>query len=157
MVDTLVLGTSGEIRGSSSLPWGTIILRVVSSVGTSVWFTSRMSAVRARHDPPSLFGDWESLVNPSGLGPEDRRFESYISDHSFIPEYPSGSRGRTVNPLRNPPLVRIQPPEPVCWPIVKWLSPRILIPLFPVRVRMGLPQNRSLTQLDRVPVFETGS
>lgn len=23
MVDTLVLGTSGEIRGSSSLPWGT--------------------------------------------------------------------------------------------------------------------------------------
>ena len=26
MVDTLVLGTSGEIRGSSSLPWGTKIL-----------------------------------------------------------------------------------------------------------------------------------
>ena len=26
MVDTLVLGTSGEIRGSSSLPWGTKVL-----------------------------------------------------------------------------------------------------------------------------------
>ena len=84
MADTLALGASVERRVGSSPTWGTKVLRVVSSVGTSVCLTRRMSAVRARHDPPSFFGDWESLVNPSGLGPEDRRFESYISDHSFI-------------------------------------------------------------------------
>ena len=115
MVDTLVLGTSGEIRGSSSLPWGTIILRVVSSVGTSVWFTSRMSAVRARHDPPSLFGDWESLVNPSGLGPEDRRFESFISDHSFIDRNAHRCAAGLLIRVR---LVRSQLGQPFCWSIV---------------------------------------
>ena len=94
------------------------VLRVVSSVGTSVSFTPRMSAVRARHDPPSFIRSVAQPGSASGLGPEGPRFESLYSDHVFIPEYPSGSRGRTVNPLRNPPLVRIQPPEPFCWSIV---------------------------------------
>jgi hypothetical protein len=54
LVDAPDLGSGTARRGSSSLPWGTMILRVVSSVGTSVSFTPRMSAVRARHDPPFI-------------------------------------------------------------------------------------------------------
>ena len=54
LVYTLVLEASAERIESSSLSLGTMILRVVSSVGTSVSFTPRMSAVRARHDPPFI-------------------------------------------------------------------------------------------------------
>jgi hypothetical protein len=61
-----------------------MISRVVSSVGTSVSFTPRMSAVRARHDPPSFIRSVAQPGSASGLGPEGPRFESLYSDHSFI-------------------------------------------------------------------------
>ena len=61
MVDTLVLGTSGEIRGSSSLPWGTMILSLVSLMVELRLYTA-VAAVQFCHEVPSLFGVWRSLV-----------------------------------------------------------------------------------------------
>ena len=71
--------------------------------------------VRVCHPVPSLFGDWESLVNPSGLGPEDRRFESYISDHSFIDRNAHRCAAGLLIRVR---LVRSQLGQPFCWSIV---------------------------------------
>jgi len=72
-----------------------------------------------------------------GLGPRNRRFESYIRDQLYsvrlsvrTQDFHSCKRGST--PLQST----------ICWPIVKWLSLRILIPSFPVRVRIGLPKVR---------------
>ena len=42
MVDTLVLGTSGEIRGSSSLPWGTKIFRKLAQLVEHLAYTENV-------------------------------------------------------------------------------------------------------------------
>ena len=42
MVDTLVLGTSGEIRGSSSLPWGTKIFRRLAQLVERLPYTQNV-------------------------------------------------------------------------------------------------------------------
>ena len=46
------------------------------------------------HSSPPEYGDWESLVNPSALGAEDRRFESFISDQDKYKACPCGGIGR---------------------------------------------------------------
>ena len=53
MADTLVLGTSGEIRGSSSLPWGTTILSLVSLMVELRLYTA-VAAVQFCHEVPSF-------------------------------------------------------------------------------------------------------
>ena len=50
-------------------------------------FCNPRSGVRFTPGAPQ-FGDWESLVNPSALGAEERRFESFISDHIIVHTLP---------------------------------------------------------------------